>query len=373
MTRSESNARPRPPAAKPPRGVTHVRHRHSSCFTVVGNHLALHPTLSATAVGLAVRIQALPDGARVSIRALAMQLPESEYRIARALNELEEAGYLERRRKRIAGQRIVTRTTYYEHPDDRPSECPPDPPPAPPAPHPHPVDTPEPPQEPAEPPKRSTPPKPSKRSKRSKSRKPPTPPRPSAPPDPPTTPPPPAFTPSPSTDLLSELRLADARLMLSVRDVTRLAPAVATWLSHGVAPEHVVRTLASDLPPGVIFSPAALLEYRLSEWLPPPLPVRPEVPRRVRDTTQECQFCGLPFEAMPAPPDPDPDSAPSSSSSSLVRCPRCRTAEAWTAAAPRPASLRNLHAPGHLRGGAAASVRTPADRTGSAAATAAPR
>ncbi|MFH9423204.1 hypothetical protein [Streptomyces sp. NPDC017529] len=93
-----------------------MRHRHTSRFTVVGNHLALHPTLSAVAIGLAVHIQALPDGALISIRMLAAHFPESEYRIARALNELREAGYLERRRERAAGQRIITRTTYYERP-----------------------------------------------------------------------------------------------------------------------------------------------------------------------------------------------------------------------------------------------------------------
>ncbi|KOU09189.1 hypothetical protein ADK86_02040, partial [Streptomyces sp. NRRL F-5755] len=187
MTRSESNARPCPPAAVSPTGVTHVRHRHDTHFTVVGNHLALHPTLSAVAIGLAVRIQALADGAHVSIRALSMQLPETEYRIARALKELEEAGYLERRRERVPGQRIVTRTTYYEHPGARsepgtqpvpaprspepaggkppaapPQEPPPDEPPPdfpppddplpdepPPAPRPQPVDTPDPAPEPS--------------------------------------------------------------------------------------------------------------------------------------------------------------------------------------------------------------------------------
>ncbi|MFE7608808.1 hypothetical protein [Streptomyces celluloflavus] len=97
--------------------MTHVRHRHTTHFTVVGNHLAQHPTLSSTAIGIAVRIQSLPDGTRVGIRALAERLPESEYKIAAALNELEAAGYLRRSRERAAGQRIVTRTTFYECPD----------------------------------------------------------------------------------------------------------------------------------------------------------------------------------------------------------------------------------------------------------------
>ncbi|KOG86419.1 hypothetical protein ADK38_31160, partial [Streptomyces varsoviensis] len=107
----------RPPVVRRPlAGVTHRRHRHESHFTVVGNHLAQHPTLSAVAIGLAVRIQSLPDGALVGVKVLAAQFPEGEARIARALRELEQAGYLSRKKERAPGQRIVTRTTYFEHP-----------------------------------------------------------------------------------------------------------------------------------------------------------------------------------------------------------------------------------------------------------------
>ncbi|MDX3177485.1 helix-turn-helix domain-containing protein, partial [Streptomyces scabiei] len=52
-------------------GVIHDNSRHSTRFTVVGNHLAQHPELSALAIGLAVHIQSLPTGARVDIRTLA--------------------------------------------------------------------------------------------------------------------------------------------------------------------------------------------------------------------------------------------------------------------------------------------------------------
>ncbi|WP_434595380.1 hypothetical protein [Streptomyces sp. A5-4] len=108
------------PAPSSSGGVTHVRHRHETHFTVVGNHLAQHRSLSAIAIGLAVHIQSLPDGASVGIKTLAARFPESEYRIAAALKELEAAGYLQRAKHRTAGQRIVTRTTYYERPGVQP-------------------------------------------------------------------------------------------------------------------------------------------------------------------------------------------------------------------------------------------------------------
>lgn len=331
MTRRESNARPAATAPRSPAGVTHVRHRHTSRFTVVGNHLALHPTLSAVAIGLAVHIQALPDGALISIRMLAAHFPESEYRIARALNELEEAGYLERRRERAAGQRIITRTTYYERPGSNP------PPSAPPAPasHPQPGETlsppqPQPPPEPAKPPS-------------------PPPPSPPPPPTPLPTPPQTCLAPSPATDLLSRLRTADARLTLSVRDVHRLAPAVTAWLDHGVTPEHITLTLASALPEGTLFRPAALLEHRLTEWLPPPLPLTPvpDAPDAARPIPfQDCDGCDRPFRS------PDPG--------------RCRDCRDRRTAEDHPVVALPLS------DAATASARTPAARTRSAAAIAGP-
>ncbi|MEI7032367.1 hypothetical protein V9U70_19275, partial [Streptomyces pratensis] len=48
------------PGPHPRSGVIHVVIPHTTRFTVVGNHLAQHPDLSCTAVGIAVRIQSLP-------------------------------------------------------------------------------------------------------------------------------------------------------------------------------------------------------------------------------------------------------------------------------------------------------------------------
>lgn len=93
-----------------PAGVVHDHTRHTTRFTVIGNHLAQHPELSGLAIGLAVYIQSLPTGARVDIKTLAARFPEGLPRIAAALRELETHGHLRRTRERTPGGRIVTRT-----------------------------------------------------------------------------------------------------------------------------------------------------------------------------------------------------------------------------------------------------------------------
>ncbi|MFB6809129.1 helix-turn-helix domain-containing protein, partial [Streptomyces sp. NPDC056387] len=85
-------------------------------FTVVSNRLAQHRQLSLLAIGTALHIQSLPEGARVSIRALADRFPETEHRIGRALRELEAAGFLCRTRLRTVDGRVVTRTVSYNSP-----------------------------------------------------------------------------------------------------------------------------------------------------------------------------------------------------------------------------------------------------------------
>ncbi|MGW6456879.1 helix-turn-helix domain-containing protein [Streptomyces sp. NPDC055078] len=75
--------------APAPYGVTHANTRHTTRFTVIGNHLAQHTELSLLAIGLAVHIQSLPTGARVDIKTLAARFPEGADRIAGALRETD--------------------------------------------------------------------------------------------------------------------------------------------------------------------------------------------------------------------------------------------------------------------------------------------
>ncbi|MFE2145570.1 helix-turn-helix domain-containing protein, partial [Streptomyces sp. NPDC059456] len=82
----------------------------------MSNLLAQHGELSLLALGTALHIQSLPEGAPVSIRALAERFPETEHRIGRALRELEGAGFLRRTRLRTVDGKVVTRTVSYNVP-----------------------------------------------------------------------------------------------------------------------------------------------------------------------------------------------------------------------------------------------------------------
>lgn len=260
-------APPELPPDAPRAGVLHVRHRHTERYTVVGNHLAQHPRLSATAIGIGVHIQSLPDGASVTIKALALRFREGEVTIGRALRELEAAGYLVRRRVPLGGGRIATRTFFLDHPGafvralvrdsgleaaaSVPSLAAGDV--SEPRPAPGPVAV----QGEAEGSRPDSPPV-SVRTRR-------------AAPEPLT------VSDGLATDLLARLRLADARLLLSERDIQRLVPAVETWLARSATPDQITRTLTAGLPSETvpIRHPASFLEYRLSNLLPPPLPAGP--------------------------------------------------------------------------------------------------
>ncbi|MGK5448709.1 helix-turn-helix domain-containing protein, partial [Streptomyces radiopugnans] len=102
--------------------------------------------------------------------------------------------------------------------------------------------------------------------------------------------------------ILAELRRDDPRLLLSERDVTRLAPAVTAWLERGAAPDAVRRTLAAGLPAEPLRHPAALPAHRLTALLPPHLPAAPPPASRPPrpDPLQNCDGCDRAFRA-PAP------------------------------------------------------------------------
>lgn len=109
--RSGPDARRRPSG-----GISHDNTRHTTRFTVIGNHLTQHQELSLLAIGLGCHIQSLPAGARADIKTLAARFPEGATRIAAALRELEAHGYLSRERERTPAGRIITRTTSCNQP-----------------------------------------------------------------------------------------------------------------------------------------------------------------------------------------------------------------------------------------------------------------
>ncbi|MFF2534833.1 hypothetical protein [Streptomyces cyaneofuscatus] len=303
------------PGPLPARGVIHIVIPHTDRFTVVGNHLAQHAGLSTTAVGLAVRIQSLPQGTEIGIKALAARLSEGEKLIAAALRELEAHGYLRRARTRLPSGRIVTRTVFCNQPTallrprvvaqrPAPPQTPPpvqDPAPEPPAPEAAAA-----PQAPALPdvqheeghaPQDTAPPHNA----------------PFVPLVPPPTAPKPPRPPLPqpgeltaeleraATALLSDLRRHAHQLVLSENDIRQLAPAVAAWLERDTHPDTIRHTLTNDLPQP-LRHPAKLLKHRLTVLLPPPLPgaddlAAPARPRIAVTPFQTCDGCERAFRA----------------------------------------------------------------------------
>ncbi|MFG2114584.1 hypothetical protein ACGFRB_18425 [Streptomyces sp. NPDC048718] len=98
-------------------GVIHVNVKLTYGYSCVADELAQHEELSLTAIGLGTHILSLRDGEAVDIRSLAGRFPEGEIRIASALRELEEYGYLHRFREKLPNGKIVSRTVFYNHPD----------------------------------------------------------------------------------------------------------------------------------------------------------------------------------------------------------------------------------------------------------------
>ncbi|MER6559113.1 helix-turn-helix domain-containing protein [Streptomyces sp. NPDC001027] len=253
-----------------PGGVTHDNARHTTRFTVIGNHLAQHPDLSLLAIGLACHIQSLPTGAPIDIKTLAARFPEGPTRIAAALRELETHGYLRRTRERTPTGRIVTRTVSCNQPGRRGA-------------------TTETGEAPKPPPRRAAA---APQQKPARRRALPAVPK-------------PAYT-SPAllrqaTDVLAELRREDPRLLLSATDAEHLAPGVAAWLERELTPTAVRKALAGDLPLEPLVRPAAFLAHRLTAKLPPLPPFRtPEPPPPVRYPLRICDTCNLGYRG----PDP---------------------------------------------------------------------
>jgi hypothetical protein len=267
--------RDRVPHGKTPGGVIHDNARHTTRFTVIGNHLAQHPELSLLAIGLATHIQSLPTGAPADIKSLAARFPEGPARIAAALRELEAHGYLRRTRERVPGGRIVTRTVSCNKPGHHGTTA-----------------------------EADTPRKPARRAATTDER----PPRKRLP-----AVPQPAYS-SPdllarAIDVLVGLRRHDPRLLLSETDAEHLAPGVVAWLERDIAATAVRHALTADLPDEPLYRPAALLAHRLAAQLPPPPPFHaPPSPPAVLYPVRNCRGCDRGYRG------PDP-----------LRCDECST------------------------------------------------
>ncbi|MFD8011506.1 helix-turn-helix domain-containing protein [Streptomyces sp. NPDC058955] len=321
-------------------GLVHHNVPLTAHFLVISKELPRCPGISLLAIGVAVHLQSLPPGAGVGIKAVAARFPESEFRVSAAMRELEALGFLQRIRERLPNGRIVSRTISYNRPRAdlglvRRTPPPPATAPAtaqevsPPAtappggpvsgsgadrePHRGPDDDPGPDPDPDDDPDPDPGPGPG----------PDTDPAPGPAPDAATADASPYAAPASADDpgraphnhsapspladahragaeLLAGLRVHEPRLLLSERDVRRLAPDVTVWLERGADPAAVGRTLRAGLP-GDLASPAGLLAHRLRVLLPPPLPVGPPPPA-VPGPRVVCEDCERPFPASVTAP-----------------------------------------------------------------------
>lgn len=190
---------------------------------------------------IAAYVDRLPDGADISVKTLAKELPYGQCALGTALNRLQKAGHLRRGRETVTVEgstRWITRTWWsrtaregewwatFVRGD---------------APEPHSQET-----------------------------------------------APPRSTRSRAHILLAALGRETPALSLSAAECAALAPLVGEWYARGATDEAVRTALTSGLPTPV-HHPAALLRTRLTAKLPPePEPVRP--PRRML----ECAICGAP-------------------------------------------------------------------------------
>ncbi len=211
------------------------------------NHDFAH--LPPREAAIAAYVDRLPDGADISVKTLAKELPYGQCALRTALNRIQAAGHLRRGREHVrgtGGARWITRTWFSRAARDDawwtaftrggvPEEPDPDGPP---------------------------------RRQPTRSR---------------------AFI------LLAALGRTAPALSLSYLDCVRLEPQVTQWFERGATEPDIVRALTAGLPTP-IHSPAALVRSRLTAKLPPePPPPRPTL------RILECTRCGAPGrpEALP--------------------------------------------------------------------------
>ncbi|WP_405636463.1 MarR family transcriptional regulator [Streptomyces sp. NBC_01178] len=112
--------------------------------------------------------------------------------------------------------------------------------------------------------------------------------------------------PSPAYLALARLGRDDHRLALSAADCAALEPLATQWLARGVGIDYLTSALTAGLP-AQVDSPAGLLRRRLTDKMPPyfpiaePTPTNASAPAPARRILIECTHCGRPGrpEALP--------------------------------------------------------------------------
>ncbi|MFJ5049487.1 MarR family transcriptional regulator [Streptomyces sp. NPDC088719] len=108
---------------------------------------------------------------------------------------------------------------------------------------------------------------------------------------------------SPAYLALARLGRNDHRLALSADDCTTLEPQAAQWLARGVSVDYLISALTAGLP-AQVDSPLGFIRRRLTDKIPPKLTTentRPATPAPTRRLLVECTDCGRPGqpEALP--------------------------------------------------------------------------
>ncbi|MFE2291236.1 MarR family transcriptional regulator [Streptomyces sp. NPDC059452] len=286
---------------------------------------ALLPTRERYVAGF---VDHLPEGAAMSVKQLAKQLPlYGQQAISTALNALSVAGHLRRVRCAVGTgdeTRWVFRTFWSRTAHDNawwntylateqatqalssaPDATAPDTPPPPPPPWVPAEETP--PPVPSETPRTEEPPAATAGPEPTAVPHQRTPPQaPFTPPTPPT--PPTASDPSgaplsPAYLALAHLGLKDKRLTLSADDCAALEAQAAEWLARGVSVDYLTSALTAGLPAQVDY-PLGFVRRRLTNKMPPSLPTgnaSPGTPTPAHRILIECTDCGRPGqpEALP--------------------------------------------------------------------------
>ncbi|MFE3386949.1 MarR family transcriptional regulator [Streptomyces anulatus] len=131
---------------------------------------------------------------------------------------------------------------------------------------------------------------------------------------------------------LARLGRDDHRLTLSADDCATLEPQAAQWLARGVSVDYLTSALTAGLP-AKVDSPVGLLRRRLTDKIPPRLPTentQRSTPAPARRLLMECTDCGRPGQ-----PEALPDGL----------CRPCRTAHSGAAEdSPQPADIADVKA-----------------------------
>ncbi|MET7501662.1 MarR family transcriptional regulator [Streptomyces microflavus] len=117
---------------------------------------------------------------------------------------------------------------------------------------------------------------------------------------------PPEAGPSPAYLALARLGHEDHRLPLSADDCADLEPQAAEWLSRGVSVDYLITALTAGLP-AKVDTPLGFVRRRLTDKIPPRIPTTPSTspgtpgPAPTRRILMECTDCGRPGqpEALP--------------------------------------------------------------------------